>query len=393
MIAATKGRSVYPARRAVEHVAALDGIRPLRLFPVLWPLWRVETSADVYDEQDYDVIDRFVARAIAEAGLGEVGELASFFGIPAALVRRCLAFLTAIGHVQVDGNAARLTELGFRSLQAGVRYEPKESRQDLFFERFTARALPRDYYEGSIPIFPTPEIPADRLSDRSRFIPLFAATEFQHSFVHELARRSDRADFNLPNQLRDLRVIKLGQAFLPAYLIENADSGLLVYTARAAERDTLFEAVCLQLPTIHRMIDAEDRTDQQAFWNAWLADGNVGPGTLRRLPNGVWRAILRSDAFGPSGKLPLSRLGSYELRGRYFLQLWSDDPGLRRQTVMDRTLAMTQLSEIKTNADLGKRIAALARQLEVSEPDLTEIRRYGEQHDMRSRLARLDALA
>ena len=392
MITTSKGRSVYPARRAVEQVTTLDGIRPLRLFPVLWPLWRVETSADIYDEQDYDVIDRFLARAITEAGLRQVDELASFFGIPAALVRRCLMFLAAIGHVQVDGDAACLTELGFRSLQAGVRYEPKESRQDLFFDRLTARALPRDYYEGSIPIFPTPEIPADRLSDRSRFTQIFTATEFQENYLRDLARRSDRADFNLPNQLRDLRMVKVGDAFLPMYLIETADSGLLVYTARAAERDSFFEASCLQVPTIRRMIDAEDRTDPQAVWTAWLANGN-GPGTLRRLPNGVWRAILRSDVFSPSSKLPLSRLGSYELRDHCFLQLWSEDSGLRRQTVMERTLAMTQLSEIKTTADLEKRIAALARQLEVTPPDLTEVRRYGKQHEMHSRLARLDALA
>src|SRR6185437_16074244 len=234
--------------------------------------------------------------------------------------------------------------------------------------------------------------PADRLCDRSRFTQVFATTEFQESCVQELARRADRADFNLPNQLRDLRLVKLGHAFLPTYLIETADSGLLVYTARAAERDSLFESICLQLPVIGRMIDAEDRADPQATWNAWLADGN-GPGTLRRLPNGVWRAILRSDVFGPAGRLPLSRLGSYELRDRYFLQLWSEDSGLRRQTVMDRTLAMTQLSEIKTTADLEKRIAVLARQLEVTPPELTEIRRYGEQHEMHGRLARLAALA
>jgi hypothetical protein len=33
-----------------------------------------------------------------------------------------------------------------------------------------------------------------------------------------------------------LRVIEHGQAFLPGYLIETADSGLFVYMARAAER-------------------------------------------------------------------------------------------------------------------------------------------------------------
>jgi hypothetical protein len=46
--------------------------------------------------------------------------------------------------------------------------------------------------------------------------------------------RSDRAEFNPPGQLRDLRVIEHGQAFRPGYLIETADRGLFVYIARAA---------------------------------------------------------------------------------------------------------------------------------------------------------------
>jgi len=392
MTTATRGRKVFPARRAVEHVAALPGVRPLRLFPVLWPLWQVETTASVDDEQGYDVIDRFLVRALSEAGLSEVGELASFFGIPVSLVQRCLAFLSAIGHAHVDDGTVRLTELGFRSAKAGIRYQPKESRQDVYIDQFTARPLPRRYYEGSVPIFATPSVPEDRLSDRSRFTTLFAATSFREEIVRQLAERTDRAEFNLPSQLRDLRVIGQRDAFLPAYLIETADSGLFVYTSRAAERDAFFEQACRQIPEIHYMIDAEDRTDPRDIWTAWLADNHVGLGTLRRLSNGVWRAMLRSDAFGPSGKLGLSRVGSYALRERYFLQLWSDDAGLRRRAVLERALAMTHGTGIATKADLQQAVTALARQLEVAEPSLTEIRRYAEQHNMHTGLARLDAL-
>jgi hypothetical protein len=386
-------RRVYPVLRAIEDATAIPDARPLRLFPVLWPLWQVETAASVYDEQNYDVIDRFLERAVAEAGFADAASLSSFFGVPTDLTRRCLAFLSAIGHMHEDEDGTvRLTDLGLRSAHAGIRYEPKESRQDIYIDQFTARPLPRRYYEGSVPIFATTKVPEDAVYGRIHFAPLLAWTPFREEILLELATRSDRADFNLPAQLRELRVIQHVEAFLPAYLIETADSGLFVYTARAAERDTFFEDACRQVPAIQHMIDAEEKSDPRDIWTAWLADSDVGRGTLQRLPNGVWRATLRSDAFGPSARFGLSQLGSYRLHKHYFVQLWSDDARQRHYAVMDRALAMTQSPDLTTKADLRERVTALCRQLEVPEPSLTDIRSYGEQHDMHILIARLDDL-
>jgi hypothetical protein len=227
MTMAARGRRVYPARRAVEHATSLTGVHPLRLFPVLWPLWQVETTASFYDERAYEVVDRFLVRAVSEAGLCRVDELAAFYGIPAALVQRCLRFLTTIGHVDQDGETVSLTALGQRSAQAGIRYEPKESRQEILIEQFTGQPLPRRYYEGSVPVFTSTEVPEDRLADRSRFMPLFAAAVFRPELVERLAERSDRAELNVPQHLRDLRVVGERPAFMPVYLIETAGRDLL----------------------------------------------------------------------------------------------------------------------------------------------------------------------
>lgn len=392
MTMAARGRRVYPARRAVEHATSLTGIHPLRLFPVLWPLWQVETTASFYDERAYEVVDRFLVRAASEAGLCRVDELAAFFGIPATLVQRCLRFLTTIGHIDQDGGAVSLTALGQRSAQAGVRYEPKESRQEILIEQFTGQPLPRPYYQGSVPMFTSTEVPEDRLADRSRFMPLFAATVFNSDLVEGLAQRSDRAELNLPQQLRDLRFIGERDIFLPAYVIETAGRGLLVYTALAAERDAFFEAACRQAPAIQHMISAEKNADPRKIWTEWLAESQAGLGTLRQLPNQVWRATLRADAFGSDARLPLSRLGSYELRKRHFLQLWCQDADLRRSALSERALGMTSFSGITSQADLRKRIAALAEQLEIAEPSLADLRQYGNQHRMHASVARMDAL-
>jgi hypothetical protein len=385
-------RRIYPARRAVEHATSIPGTRPLRLFPVLWPLWQAETTASVYDEQAYEMIDRFLIRAVMDAGPHRIDELATFFGIPKTLVERCLKFLATIGHVREDAGTVTLTELGRYSAQEGIRYEPKESRQEILIEQFTGQPLPRSYYQGSVPVFFSTEIPEDRLADRSRFLPLFAPTMFRPELVETLAQRPDRVELNLPRQLRDLRFTGKRDAYLPAYIIETAGTGLLVYTAIAAERDTFFEDACRQVPDIAQLIRAEKKANPREIWTEWLADSEGGPGTLGQLPSGIWRATLRATAFGRDAKLSLSKVGSYELRKRHFLQLWCDDTGLRRRALIERALAMTSASDIASTADLRQRVAFLAGQLEIAEPSLADLREYGLQHRMNAALARLDAL-
>jgi hypothetical protein len=381
----------YPALRAVEHATGLPGVCPLRLFPVLWPLWRAETAASFYDERAYEVIDRFLVLAVRGAGLRTVDELAAFYGIPVPLVRRCTRFLVAIGHVQTNDGIITLTDLGRRSADDGTRYEPRESHQDIFVEQFTAQPLPRAYYHGSVPIFGSTDVPPGRLSDRSRFQPLYAGAQFRDDIVLQLRGRENRAEYNLPRMLRDLRVIGSRPAFLPGYVIETADSGLLVYTPLAPKRDAFYELVARQAPVLTQLISAEQGPRPQQIWTEWLAEGH-GLGTFSQLPNGVWRATLRADAFGLGASLPLTRLGSYELRRRHFLQLWCEDAALRLRTLNERALAMTAAFGL-TKEELRQRIAALSRQLEVPEPDLADLRRYGEQHGLRTSVARLDSLA
>ncbi len=285
-----------------------------------------------------------------------------------------------------------LTGLGERSAREGVRLEPLESRQRILIEQFTGQPLTRPYYEGSVPVFTDTGIPEDRLTDRSRFFPLFSGAMFRPELVTDLAGRQDRAELNLPRQLRDLRVLGDSTARLPAYIIETANAGLLVYTARAAERDAFFEDVCRRVPVMKLLIDASEIIDPRRIWTAWLADSKAGPGSLHELPNGTWRATLRADAFGADAPYSLSKAGSYELRQQHFLQLWCDDDQLRRRALIERALAMTAAADVVSVADLRQRITALSRQLEIAEPDVADLREYGEKHRLHASVARLDAL-
>ncbi|MFF3444176.1 hypothetical protein [Streptosporangium sp. NPDC002721] len=386
-------RAIYPARRAVEHAVTVPGVRPVRLFAVSWPLWEVEITANVYEEQAYEVIDRFLARALADGGIGTRDGLVAFFGLERSLVDRCLAFLTVIGHLTVSRHGeVRLTELGLRSVRAGVRYTPKESRQKVLIERFTGRPLPRRYHRGSLTVLPNPNVPQELLEDRTRFLPLFAQTMFHSRIVDDLAARPDRADYNLPAQLREIRGVATRDAYLPTYLIETSDRSLLAYTDTDSGRDDFMETVCRDVPAIRARIDTVDRVNPHELWTEWLADRKLGPGRLQELPNAVWRVVLTPGAFSGSPKLPLSQVGSFQLRNHHFLQLWCDDAGLRRRAVLERVLGMARLYGVRTRADLADRAASLAAQLEVAAPTFAELRAHAVGERMYDHLGHLDVL-
>jgi hypothetical protein len=386
-------KSIYPAWRAVELAVRIPAVRPLRLFPVLWPLHRVEVSANIYDDPSYDLIDHFLVRAVHEAGITAVGDLCTFLALPSPVVRRCLAFLATIGHVRIDGEQVQLEELGVQSLQAGIRYEPKLSRLVLLFEKYTSQPLPRRYHEREVPILRTAEVPPNQTQDGSRFRRIFIADEdFRVEWLTALANRPDRAKFNLVGQFGafDLGSARPGDGFLPAYLIETAEHGLLVYSAVAEERDSLLEDVCRDVGHAGHLISAEPVPDPRGLWLQWLAGEGLGSGDLTQQANGVWRVTLRPSMFGEKAKLPVSRIGRFWLYRNHFLQLWCDDPALRRQSVLERTVRIAGSDDAATSEQLLDRATWIAEGLQVDPPSMAEIRDHAVATGAVDRLARLD---
>ena len=62
-------------RTRLRAWADADGI-----FALLLPVWRVDVQATVTDAEDYALIDRYLERGIASAGLDTRRSLASFWG-------------------------------------------------------------------------------------------------------------------------------------------------------------------------------------------------------------------------------------------------------------------------------------------------------------------------
>ncbi len=372
-------RLIYPASRAVEHAVNLPGVVPLRFFPVLWPLWQVETSADVYDQQQFEVIDHFIVRAVEEGGIHDRDELVAFLRLPGGLVDRCLAFLRLIGHVTGPGTGIALTELGRTSVADGIRYVAKNSRQTILIERQTGWPLPRAYYDANVQVLDTPEIDEGRLSDRTRFLPVFTLAELSPQLLAWLEEIPDRARYNLPSQLRNLRQTAAPRdGYLPSYLIETVDGRVLAYSNVGEQRDDFLERVCAKT-SVNHLIQARGLRDPEEVWRAWLAkSSDYGSGRLRQGPNGQWQVVLAAGAFGEPPKPSVRRIGTYQFHANYFLQIWCDDRATREAALWQRCLGIATLPEVTSEAELLRRMRGLAGSLQVPETTMAQLRRHAE---------------
>ncbi|WP_308299099.1 hypothetical protein [Streptomyces sp. GESEQ-35] len=109
-------------------------------------MWRVEVQADATEGEPYELIDRFLERGIAEAGLATADELAAFFALEPALVRQALQFLAAIRHIEEDRHGRlALTELGLRSVRDEIRCTvTQKDRRKLYLRGHGHRLDQRD---------------------------------------------------------------------------------------------------------------------------------------------------------------------------------------------------------------------------------------------------------
>lgn len=212
-------------REVAARVAALPDVRPLRIRPLLLPMWQVEVVATVRDAQPYDVLDRYLARALAGTRLRDPAELAGYFGIPPGLARRVLTGLAAIGHVGPDGS---LTDLGRRSVEDGRRYRDLPGRHlTWWFDGFVGAPTPRTHGTGSIWL----TVPELTLGDGTRFEAVPGSGALPVAAVAELLERPDVADFAGPLPPVTAEVATIRPVWLPVYLVECEDDPVIFVRA------------------------------------------------------------------------------------------------------------------------------------------------------------------
>lgn len=382
----------YPPERALEDAVYGHGLAPTRLFRILLPIWSVEIQADVTEGEPYALIDRFLERGIAEAGLTSRDDLADFFGLDPVVVERALRFLAAIGHLAEADGALALTGLGVRSLSDGRRYEvTRQDRRKLYFDAFGSRPLIREYYDGDdVTFLPGPS------SDDDRFVPMqsFELAGFRQEALANLARDPHRDRYNLPERVDALVTVdRPWLLYLPMYIVRALNSGgrprYLAYTQVGDTAEPYMTGLCTETPELTATFEAEDaygRDDGERARN-WLTRNGLGTASLRR-DGGAWLVTLPAASFGDGAPLKLGKVGSYViLRDGTLLQVRCADQDLRERALVERVDSYLAKHTRPIRDATEAHIARVARQVDLSSADIASVMRLATAHG-RSGLAK-----
>ncbi len=392
---------LYDPRRAIEHVQTLPGFAPVRLFAILFPLWYVEVTGTQEQQRPYELIEQYIERGIEEGQFHTARALADFFSLDSRLVEKILLFLETIGHVRCADGIWNLTDLGRRSVSKGKKFIPKETRQKLYFEAFHSQPLLREHYGNNLQIFS--DLEADEITQAYKgyqFHRLFSLRPWEPAAVSELERRSDRALYNLREEIHNLQSLGMMQVYLPMYIIEtrkhNGQLRYVAYTHIRGRRDEFFEHIANTYPEIQRSLSLSTEKGARAneLWTKWLAGKGITNVQPVQLPTGVWQVILPKEVFrSQEATFSVAEIGTYRLDQGYFVQIWCDDVELRRNAALDRTLKVIKSRRKSiTSRDVDENLRRLAEQLHARKLELADVRQRAIEVGSSELLSILDAL-
>ncbi|RKT53803.1 hypothetical protein [Saccharothrix australiensis] len=388
----------YPGQRALEDAAFEREVTPERIHALLLPVWKVTVQATVVVAEDYDLIDRYLARGLAEAGLATTAELAAFFALEPVLVDRALRALEAIGHLGSADGRWWLTDLGRRSVLDGKRFAvAREDRRELYFDGFGSRPLPRVCYDPrKVTLLPPEDVPAD-----DGVQPLFTRWSFDQAALPALSANPERARFNLPERIDDPRPLGPPElVYLPLLVVRGTTSSgrvtHLAYSQASGEADPDLGALVDATPDITATLDNEHRgtspEHEEARAREWAERAGLTGHRLVRLPGGLLRVVLPGRHFTGDAAVPLHRLGSFVVRGTGFFQPWCDDGRVRRRALLSRARAQLGAGSRLDAARVRARIARVGRQLDLGAVDLVALRGLAVAAGEDDLVARLDEL-
>jgi hypothetical protein len=388
--------------RVAEDTLYGMGAAPTRLCRLLLPVWRVQVRATVYDTEPYDLIDRYVAAAIADGGLESVAEIAAFYGLDPTVVGGAVRFLTSVGHVSRDGGLA-LTEIGLRSVRDGRRYRRSlEDRRQLYFEGFTYRPLAKAYYDDRTVTF-VEGMEQDDFTPVLRFPPRGPGPDALDALAGLPA--NERTRFNLPEQVIAPSLAEAPRlVYLPAYVVravyKTGAVEYLAYTQAADEADLEWSRVCTAAVEVAALMENEyqsgDRVGEERVARRWVERVFTGTPGVRQASfgwrDGVLTVALPAAAFAAE-RMPRHVGSLISMDGGWFFRLWCNDQGVRETGLLD--LADRFLgSRPWVDPDAAtKRLARFGRQLGVGALDPAAIGELARKAGRNALAAQLDTLA
>ncbi|MCK2239569.1 MULTISPECIES: hypothetical protein [unclassified Crossiella] len=395
-----RSRKPHSIGRALDLCLAIPGIQPTRCLSMLYPLWEVEVLAEVESKEEYEVFDQYVERAISEAGVTTAEGISAFFRIEPPLVLRVLRFLQAIGHVVLMDGHYRLTELGARSQREAIRYTVKETRQNLLFDALSLTPLTREHQAGEIRTFDRRAVLAE--NEDLRYFQLLTAgvlngrVAFDPAALRALENLPERDEHNLPRTLRNLRLVKAWEVYLPLHLVETVtdrgDTRLLAISQLPGGPDDLLSRLCDSQTEVRNLFNSEPEADPEDVLVSWLdRQGLPTTDVLTQLPNGVWRATLPEDMFNSNSLRP-TRIGRFQQTKGRFMQIWCDKLAQRRLAALERGLWLIQ-SRLKRLDDLQAGLDRLTEQLEIDRLTVSDLKDHAVATGKVKETLRIDSLS
>lgn len=400
----------YPEQRAVEDVAFSQGLTPTRLCRVLLPVWRADVRATIYDSEPYELIDRYLEKAIAHGALQGEQEIADFYGLDVTVTGSAVRFLASIGHLtRDDGGQLTLSPIGLRSVQDGRRYiQALEDRRHLYFDGFTGRPLTRPFYDDRAVTFLEGAALAEAISDTARdaftLVTRIPEASFNPAALSALEQMpaAERDRFNLPEQVIAPTLVGRPEiVYLPAYVVRAVDQAgairYLAYTQASQEADREWSQVCAMAVELATVVESEyqssrDEGEEKAA-RRWAEKRAKGGRFAVGWQHGLLVATLPAGAFTGGEALQPQRIGSFVKMEGWYFRLWCDDERLRIEGLLN--LADLHFkSRSKTDPDTAaKRLASFSRQTGFGPLRPAEIAHFARNADMNQLAERLDKLS
>jgi hypothetical protein len=376
----------YPEERALEQVAYDRGLTPTSVFAILLPVWQVEVRATTTDGRPYELIDRYLERGIAEAGLGTAAELTRFLALDAPLVDRALRVLTAIEHVIVREGRLCLTELGERSRRDGICYVvAREDRRKMYFDAFQSMPLTRGYYDpGVVTLLSAAEVRvAVPAGSYPSFQMLHSTRGFRREALTELAANPDRERYNLPVRIDAPQSLGEDLVYLPLFVVRAMDRQSRVRTVAFSQvSDTADEEITEifeHVSELGHLLDTEENaarsSQRQDRFEKWFRGQGLTGHTAVRLPEGSWHVDLPSSCFTPDGPVSLAKVGSFVVQGTDLMRVWCADEATRKRAFVERIDSYAGSWSRRSSGGLETHIARVARQLDLRSIDIAALRR------------------
>ncbi len=356
---------LYHPYKALDMVQEM-GYIPVRLFKVLYPLWRVRVEGRQRLSGDFDELEWYLERGIGEAGLASVAELASFFGLEVDFVRRLVDLSRGIGHIRGEDGSLELTALGLASVKEKVRYEERKTATELYFDALGNKPLSAEHYK--VPIL-------EALPEKTTFQAFY---QFDKTWQPEaLSQLKD----SLPADIR-AELLNREPAYLPAYFVEargkepSSPLRLLVFSQVRGLHDSVLQEAVNRDPIVYRALKAKTDSRAEAV-RRYFEQSGLKKDAWYLNENGPWGAQVMVDGqvFLPgadedeSVRLSVRSVGRYALIYDWCIWVLCDDPSIRNQAAAEQLVDWLQAASARpSREEIQRKIHGLGQRLSIQPP-------------------------